>query len=101
MPSLLESLAGPEVPCAQCQNRVPGLRWGGLCPPCAEKLRGRAARAARRISLVATLLAALWSGLTLPKGPSSRIWIAVTAVAVFLLVRQIALRIAMEYYRSR
>ena len=30
----------PEVPCAKCERRVPGLPWGELCPECrAERIR--------------------------------------------------------------
>ena len=92
--------AEPPAPCAACHNRVPGVRWGDLCPDCHLALRRRASPIARRISLFAALLVVLYAWLQIPLGPTSRIWVAVMAVGTYFLVRRIATQIAMEVLRK-
>lgn len=99
MPSPLVS-AEPPAPCAKCLKRVPGVRWGDLCPDCREELRRRASPIARRISLLAALLVVLYAWLEIPLGPTSRVWVAGIAVATYFLVRRIATQIAMEVLRK-
>jgi len=48
----------PEVPCVRCHERVAGLAWGERCPTCHAERKRRASQLARRISLVAALMAA-------------------------------------------
>lgn len=92
-------LDSAEVPCIRCQERVIGLAWGERCPRCRKERKRRASRIARRISLVAALLVAIGMGLRGggPVTEDSRIYIGIGALATFLLVRMIALRIAMEF----
>lgn len=90
-------LDSAEVPCVRCQERVAGLAWGERCPRCREERKRRASRIARRISLVAALLVAIGMGLRGPVTEDSRIYIGIGVLATFLLVRMIALRIAMEF----
>ena len=100
---MLSSLASaePPAPCAKCLNRVPGVRWGDLCPDCLAELRRRASPIARRISLLAALLVVLYAWLKITLKPSTRIWIAVIAVGTYFLVRRIATQITMEYLRGK
>lgn len=94
----MPSLGGlPEVPCAGCGRRVAGLAWGDLCPECAAARRRRASRLAGRIALVATVLTALWLTLRLPRDPNSRLYGALAVAVVYILVRRIASRVAMEF----
>jgi hypothetical protein len=95
----MPSLGGfqPEVPCARCHERIPGLAWGDRCPRCHALRRARARRIARRISLLAALLTAVLLGWTTQPGPSQRTWIGVGTLAAFFFVRLIAYRVAMEF----
>ncbi len=86
----------PEVPCAKCQRRVPGLLWGDLCPQCLAERRARASRLANRISLAATALTAAYVALRVPDDPTARFYGAVAVVATYIIVRRIVSRIAME-----
>ena len=92
--------AEPPAPCANCLTRVPGVKWGDLCPGCQAELRRRASPIARRISLLAALLVVLYAWLQIPLGPTSRIWVAGIAVGTYFLVRRIATQIAMEVLRK-
>ncbi len=92
--------AEPPAPCAKCLTRVPGVRWGDLCPDCQAELRRRASPIARRLSLLAALLVVLYAWLQIPLGPTSRIWVAGIAVGTYFLVRRIATQIAMEVLRK-
>lgn len=91
----------PPAPCAKCLRRVPGVKWGDLCPDCTAELRRRASPLARRISLLAALLVVLYAWLSSSLGPTSRIWVAGIAIGTYLLVRKIATQIMMEYLRGR
>jgi len=86
----------PEVPCAKCQRRVPGLQWGELCPACLAERRARASRLANRISLAATALTAAYVALRMPPDPTARFYGAVAVVATYIIVRRIVSRVAME-----
>ncbi len=74
-----------------------GLAWGDRCADCTRERRGRARRLARRIALVAALAAAILLGWGAPLTDASRIYIGIGTVGTFLLVRLIAMRLAMEY----
>ena len=91
--------AEPEVPCAECLTRVPGITWGDLCPDCRGRLRGRASPLARRISLLASLLVVAYAWFDVPFTHKNRIWVAVIAVGTYFLVRKMATQILMEYMR--
>ncbi len=93
MPSLGGS---PEVPCARCGRRVPGLPWGEICPDGRRELQRRAGRIANRISLVATLLMGIWVGVRLPPDPMARLYGAIAVVATYIIVRRVAGRVALE-----
>jgi hypothetical protein len=86
----------PEVPCAKCQRRVPGLPWGELCPECRAERAARASKLANRISLAATALTAAYVALRMPNDPTARLYGAVAVVATYIIVRRIVSRIAME-----
>ena len=90
----------PPAPCARCLTRVPGVRWGDLCPDCQAELRRRANPIARRISLLAALLVILYAWRTIDLTPTSRIWVAGIAVGTYFLVRRIAAQVAMEVLRK-
>jgi hypothetical protein len=98
----MPSLGGwqPEVPCIRCGERVRGLGWGERCARCLAERKRRASRLARRISLVAALVVAVVLGLRAPAGTDSRLWIAIGTLATFLLVRKIAMRVAMEFLKD-
>ena len=99
MRSRLVSLE-PPAPCRRCEQRVPGLKWGDLCPDCQAELRRRARPLARVISFVAALLVIGYAWLRIPLGPVSRIWVAAIAIATMFLVRKIVTQIAMEVLRK-
>lgn len=86
----------PEVPCAVCERRVVGLAWGDLCPQCRAERARRASRLANRISLAATLLMGLYVAFRMPPDPMARIYGAVAVLAIYIIVRRIASRVAME-----
>ncbi len=89
----------PEVPCARCGRRFPGLPWGELCPDCFAERKGRASRLASRISLAATVLMAAYVALRLPADPTARLYAGIAVLATYIIVRRIATRVAMEYLR--
>ncbi len=94
----MPSLAGSsEVPCVRCSTRVPGLAWGEYCVTCLAERRRRATRMARRISQGAGLLVVAWVFLALPSTIVARTWGAVIVVATYLLTRQIAIKLIMEF----
>jgi hypothetical protein len=88
----------PEVPCARCGTRTPGLAWGADCPDCIKRTKLRARRVAGRISLLAALLlgADLW--LRMPKDSSFRVYGGIAIAVTWLLVYQIASRVALEVF---
>lgn len=92
------SVASPEVPCVRCGQRVAGLAWGTDCPECARQLKRRASRVAGRISLLATLLVGVYIWLRMPRDPSFRVYAGITVGITYLLVRQIASRVALEVF---
>ncbi|MGH7509389.1 MAG: hypothetical protein ACREMZ_07955 [Gemmatimonadales bacterium] len=89
----------PEVPCARCERRLRGLRWGDLCPECLAERERRASRLGRRISLAATLLMAGYVALRMPAEPMARLYAAIAVLATYIIVRRIATRVAMEYLK--
>jgi len=85
-----------EVPCVECGTFVEGIDFGERCPACLKRRQHRAALVARRVALLATALAAAWVMTHVPTSPMGR-WYAVLAIPItYLLVRLIAVRIAME-----
>jgi hypothetical protein len=87
----------PEVPCAKCGRRVPGLAWTALCPECRWEREARARRLSRRIALAATAVMGLYVLLRLPADPTARFYAGVAVVATYLIVGRIATRLAMEF----
>lgn len=93
--------AEPPAPCAGCLQRVPGVRWGDLCPDCEAALRRRATPIARRISLLTALLVVFYAWWEITLTSRVRVWVAGITIATYFLTRKIATQLAMEYYRSR
>jgi hypothetical protein len=92
------SLSGlPEVPCARCERRIRGLRWGDLCPECLAEREGRARKLARRISLAATVLMAAYVAIRVSAAPIARLYGAIAILATYIIVQRIATKVAMEY----
>lgn len=89
----------PEVPCAKCGRRFPGLPWGELCPECRAERQARANRLGHRISIAATLLMAAYIALRVPADPTARLYAGVATLATYIIVRRIASRVAMEYLK--
>ena len=89
----------PEVPCAKCGRRLRGLPWGELCPECKAERRVRASRLANRISLAATALMAAYVAIRVTAAPLARIYGVVAVLATYIIVRRIAMQIAMEYLK--
>jgi hypothetical protein len=87
----------PEVPCAKCGRRVPGLAWTALCPECRWEREARARRLSSRVALAATAVTGLYVMLRLPAEPTARFYAAIAVVATYLIVRRIATRLAMEF----
>ena len=96
----MPSLSGlPEVPCARCGRRLPGLPWGELCPTCRAERETRASRLGHRISIAATLLMAVYIALRVPADPTARLYAGIAALVTYIIVRRIATRVAMEYLK--
>jgi hypothetical protein len=94
----MRSLSGlPEVPCAKCGKRVPGLAWTELCPECRWEREARARRVSSRIALAATALMGLYVVFRVPATTSLRLYAAVAVLATYIIVRRIATRLAMEF----
>lgn len=92
------SIGSPaEVPCFRCHERIAGLAWGERCPACQAERRVRARRLSRRVSLVAALAAAAGLGWGITPGPDARTYIGIGTLLTFILVRTIAMRMAMEF----
>ena len=85
-----------EVPCARCGTFTAGLQFGELCPDCLVRRTARANRLARLISLAATALFAAYVSYRIPPTPNARIWALVGVVLVFLIVRRVVKRVAMD-----
>ncbi len=86
----------PEVPCARCGTRVAGLAWGELCRTCGALRQRRASSLARRISLLATLLAGLYLMQRIPPTPQARVYGGFALLVIWLIVRKIVQRVALE-----
>ena len=99
MRSRLASLE-PPAPCARCERRVAGVKWGDLCPDCLAELKRRASPLARVISLVFVAVVIGYAWLRIPLTPMSRLWVAAVAVGTYFLVRKIATQIAVELMRK-
>jgi len=94
----MRSLSGlPEVPCAKCGKRVPGLAWTELCPECRWEREARARKLSSRVALAATALMGLYVVLRVPATTSLRLYAAVAVLATYIIVRRIATRLAMEF----
>lgn len=94
----MPSLSGlPEVPCAKCGKRVPGLAWTELCPECRWEREARARRLSSWIALAATALMGLYVMLRLPAHSSMRFYAIVAVLATYIIVRRIVSRLAMEF----
>ncbi len=86
-----------EVPCARCGEREAGVAWGELCSNCLKLRKRRANRLSSIISLAGTALAAAWVSHRLPAIPNARVYAVVLVVAVYIILRRIATRVAMEF----
>ena len=89
-----------EVPCARCGTFTAGLQFGELCRECRRIRSARANRVARLISLLVTALAAAYVSLRIPPTPTARMWSAIGVVAVYLITRRIAKKVAMQHLRD-
>jgi len=89
-----------EKECPRCHRAVE-LALGDVCEVCTREIRVRAARLARWVSLVTTLLFALYVMSVLPPLRVPRLVGAAATVTWFLVTRRIAARIAAEWLRSR
>lgn len=98
MLSRLASLE-PPAPCAKCGQRVPGVKWGDLCPECLGELRRRASPLARIISLLVVGAVVLYAFSRLTLTMTVRVWVAAIALATYFLVRKIVTQIAVEFLR--
>ena len=90
----------PPAPCARCEKRVPGVKWGDLCPDCKAELGRRAMPLARIISFASALLVIGYAWLRIPLKPVTRLWVAAIAIATYFLVRKIVTQIAIEVLRK-
>lgn len=90
-----------EVPCARCGTFTRGIAFGELCPTCRQAVAQRANRIARLISLLVTAALAAYVSWRIPRTPVARIWAAIAVVIIYLLLRRITGRIALEALRNR
>ncbi|HET9275390.1 MAG TPA: hypothetical protein VFN96_04905 [Gemmatimonadales bacterium] len=100
MQSRLASLE-PPAPCARCEARTPGLKWGDICHECRAELRRRAAPWARRISLLAALAVVAYAYVGLTLRSSGRFWVVAIAAGTYFLTLKIVSDVAVEYLRGR
>ena len=77
------------------------LPLGELCDACTREINGRAARAARWVSLVTTLAFGLYVMSVLPPFQVPRMIGAAATVTWFLVTRRITARIVGEWLRAR
>jgi len=99
MRSRLASLE-PPAPCARCERRVAGVKWGDLCPECLAELKRRASPIARIISLVFVAVVIGYAWLRIPLTFTTRAWVAAIAIATYFLVRRIATQVAVDIMRK-
>ncbi len=93
---MLSPSGSAEVPCARCGARVAGLSWGEACLECRNRRAARASRLARRISLPATLLVALYVILRVPPLPLARIYGVIAVLVTYIVVGKVVYRVALE-----
>lgn len=93
---MLSPSGSAEVPCAGCGARVPGLVWGDSCLDCRHRRAARASRLARRISLPATLLVALYVAFRVPPLPLARVYGLIAVLVTYIVVRKVVYRVALE-----
>ncbi len=93
---MLSPSGSAEVPCARCGTRIPGLPWGEVCTECRNQRIARASRLARRISLPATLLVALYVILRVPPLPLARVYGMIAVLVTYIVVRKVVFRVALE-----
>ena len=92
----MPSLAGlPDVPCARCGKRA-RIEWGELCPICLGQRMERASKLSSWIAIVAALLAGIYAYLRIAR-PEQRYYAAIAVIAVYLITRRLATRLAMEF----
>ena len=99
MRSRLASLE-PPAPCARCERRVPGVKWGDLCPDCLAELRRRAGPLARIISLLFVAVVIGYAWIRIPLTLTTRMWVAGIAIATYFLVRKIVIQVSVEIMRK-
>jgi hypothetical protein len=91
----MPSLAGlPEAPCARC-GRHARIQWGELCPICYGEREEQAGKYARWISIAAAVLVGVYAVLRIPA--ERRYYAAISVLVVYVIVRRIAGRLAMEF----
>jgi len=93
---MLSSSGSAEVPCARCGTRIAGLPWGEVCTECRNRRASRASRWARRISLPATLLVALYVILRVPPLPLARVYGVIAVLVTYIVVRKVVYRVALD-----
>ena len=86
----------PELPCPKCGARTAGLQFGEWCPTCQGERRVRVRRLSSRVSLVGTLLMALYVWLRMPPQPSARLYGVIAVAVTYLILRRIVSRVAAE-----
>ena len=84
----------PEPPCARC-GRHARIEWGELCPICQNERMDRAIKLSRWVAIVAALGTGLYSILRIP--PAQRYYGAFAVVAVYIIMRRIVTRLALEF----
>lgn len=88
-----------ERECPRCHRAVE-LPLGDLCDACRREIAGRAARAARWVSLVTTVIFGVYVMAVLPPLQVARLVGAAATATWFLVTRRIVLRVAGEWYRT-
>lgn len=97
---MLSPSGSAEVPCVRCGTRIAGLPWGEVCAECRHQRAARASHLARRISLPATLLVALYVILRVPPLPLARVYGIVAVLVTYIVVRKVVHRVALELIRD-
>jgi len=98
--SLSPSFGGlRERECPRCHRAV-DLPLGELCEACRREIRTRAARVARWISLLTTLVFGVYLIAVLPPLQVPRLVGAAATATWYLVTRRIAERVAGEWFRT-
>ncbi len=93
--------AGDPVPCVQCERREVGLAWGDYCSVCRAERERRANRVARRVGIAGAAVLAGWLIWRTPNEFVPRLFAAASVLLLYVVLRRVAARVALELMGNR